>query len=54
MAHIGDVHDVLDLVAIELEDTAQYVLKEVGAQVANVGIVVHCRPAGIHANLRRA
>ena len=53
MPHVGDVHHVLDLVPVEFEHTAQNILKEIGAQVADVGVVVDGKAAGVQLDLGR-
>jgi hypothetical protein len=50
MADIGDVHDVLDMIAVEFEDADEQIFKDVGAEVADVGIVVDGEAAGVEAN----
>ena len=51
MAHIGDVHHPLDVVAQVSKGFLQHILHDVGAQVADVGIVVHRWAAGVHFHL---
>ena len=48
MAHIGDVHDTLDIVALIAQSLFQHIFHNVGAQVANMGIVIDRRAAGVH------
>src|ERR1700694_1708686 len=48
---IGEVHHLRDLVALLEEDPAQQILEEEGAEVADVGIVVHRWTAGVHPNV---
>ena len=50
MTHVGDVDHVLDLVAVEGQHAPQDVLKDVGAQIANVGIVIDGGPAAVQAH----
>lgn len=50
MAHIGDVHDVVHLVAVVLQRTDQKVFENVGAEVADVGEMVHRRATTVHAH----
>lgn len=50
VAHIGDVHDVVHLVAVVLQRTDQEVFENVGAEVADVGEMVHRRAATVHAH----
>ena len=51
--HIGDVHDMFDLVTEETKGTDQQVLENIGAQVADVGVLIHGRAAGIQPHLVR-
>ena len=51
VTHIGDVHDTLDVVAGIAQGLLQHILHDVGAQVADVGIVVHRWAAGVHFHL---
>ena len=46
-ADIGDVHHMIDAIAIQLQRTHQPVLKQVSAQVPDMGVVVDRRSAGI-------
>ena len=48
MANVGDVHDPLDVVAQVPQGLFQHILHDIGAQVADVGIVVHRGAAGVH------
>ena len=48
VVHVGDVHDVADLHARELQEAAQHVDLQKGAEVADVAVVVNRRPAGVH------
>ena len=48
VAHVSDVHDVVDLVAVVVERTDQKVFKNVSAEVADVGKVVHRRATTVH------
>ena len=50
VAHVGDVHDVVHLVAVVVQRTHQKVFENVGAEVANVGEMVHRRAATVHAH----
>ena len=50
MPHVGDVLDVIDLIAVRNQDAADPVGHQVGAEVADVGIAVHRRPAGVHSD----
>ena len=53
MPHVGDVLDVIDRVAVNGQDAADPVGHQVGTQVADVGIAVHRRPAGVHRDAAR-
>ena len=48
VAHVGDVHDPVHVVAGPAQEFLQHVLHDVGAQVADVGEVVHRGAAGVH------
>ena len=50
VVHVGQVHDVLHLVAAQLQEPPKNVLKDEGAIVADVRVVVHRRSAGVHAD----
>ena len=47
---VGDVHDVLELVAALLEEAAQHVNRDEGAEVADVSVVVNRWAASVHAD----
>ena len=47
VVHVRQVHHLLDLQAVELDDAPQDVLERVGAEVADVREVVDRRPAGV-------
>ena len=51
MPHVGDVHDMIDLQSVVLQHPSQNVLEDVGAQVADMGVIVDRRTAGVHARL---
>ena len=54
MTDVGDVHDVLDAVAVEFQQrAAQQIFEDVGAQVADMSIIVDGWTAGIEADLWR-
>ena len=53
MADIGDVHHVLDRIAIPFQHALEHVLEQEGAEVADVLVVVHRRTAGIQADRTR-
>ena len=46
--HVGEVHHLGDLVAAELQRPAQQVLPDERPEIADVGVVMDCRPAGVH------
>ena len=48
MAHIGDVHNPLDIVAGIAQGFLQHIFHNIGTQVANVGVVIHRGAAGVH------
>ena len=48
VAHVGDVHHPVDPIALVAQELLQYVLHDVGAQVADVGEVVDGGAAGVH------
>ena len=51
VAHVGDVHDAVHVVARVAQVLLQHVLHDVGAQVADVGEVVHRGAAGVHLHM---
>ena len=51
MAHVGDVHNAMDIVAGVAHILLQHVLHEVGAEVTDMGKVVHGRAAGIQLHM---
>ncbi len=51
VAHVGDVHDPVHVVARKAQVLLQHVLHDVGAQVADVGEVVHRGAAGVHLHM---
>ncbi len=53
VADIGDVDHMGEFVALERERAAQHVGKDIGAHVADVGVVVDRRPARIDPRLAR-
>ncbi len=53
VADVGDVHDVAHGVAEVFQGPPEEILEEVGAQVPDVGVVVHGRAAAIQADLAR-
>ena len=46
---VRDVHHVVDGHAMQLYDTAQHIDMQEGAEIADVAVVVHRRPAAIEA-----
>ena len=44
MADIRDVHDMVDLITIELQGSPQEILKNIRTQIAHVGEVIHRGP----------
>src|SRR5258708_300020 len=48
--HVGDVHDVTNPVSTLPQKTAQNVDCDEGTEVADMSVVVHRRPAGVHAD----
>ena len=52
MTDVGDVHHMPDAIAVPLENALQDVLEEKSAEVADVLVVVHRRPAGVETDLR--
>ena len=53
VADVGDVHDAVHAVARKAQVLFQHILHDVGAQVADVGKVVHGRAAGVHLHMVR-
>ena len=53
VAHIGDVHHPVYVVTVIAQEFLQYVLHDVGPQVADVGEVVHRGAAGVHLHMPR-
>ena len=51
VAHIGNIHDMLNPVSVVQQDPLQNIFKNIGAQVADVGIVINGRPAGVKPDL---
>ena len=49
--HVCNVHDAMDFVAAQFEVTLEQILKDVGAEVANMSTGVNGRTAGVHADL---
>ena len=53
MAHVGDVHHPVHIIASPAEELLQHVLHDIAAQVADVGEVVHGGAAGVHLHAGR-
>ena len=56
MADVGDVHNVIHAIAVELKHSLQPILEQKGAVVTDVLVVVDRRPARIepdHARFQR-
>jgi hypothetical protein len=53
VADVGDVHDVGHVVAVEAQHPREQVLEQERPQVADVGVVVHGRPAGVEPDAAR-
>ncbi len=51
VAHVGDVHDPVHVIAVIAQKLLQHVLHDIGAQVADVGKVVHRGAAGVHLHM---
>ncbi len=50
IVHVGDVHDVVEFVAVQVKHAAQQIVKDEGAEVADVREVVNGGSAGVHAD----
>ena len=48
--HVGDVHHMVEAESVGSQPSAQQVDKREGAEVADVGEIVDCRAAGVHAD----
>ena len=53
MPHIGDVHHPIHLIALVPQKFLQHVLHQVGAQIADMGKMVHRGAAGIQPHFSR-
>ncbi len=53
VAHIGDVHHMLDLQAVEGEHPLEDIAENIGPEVADVGVVVHGRTTGVETDAAR-
>ena len=51
VVHVRDVHDVAHLVAALLQEALKNIDRDKCSEVADVAVVVHGGPAGVHANL---
>jgi len=49
MADIGDIDDVGEIVALPAQRASQHIGEDIGAHIADMGVVVDRRPAGIDA-----
>ena len=49
MAHVGDVHDVRNLVAVPFQHSPEQIFEQEGAEVPDVLVVVDGRAAGVEA-----
>ena len=48
MAHVGDVHNALDVVPGIAQSLFQHILHNIGAQIADMGKVIHRGAASVH------
>src|SRR5579872_827331 len=48
--HVRNIHHVVELEAALAQKAAQDVHGDKGAEVADVAVVIHCRPARVHAD----
>jgi hypothetical protein len=53
VAHVGDVHYMMQFIAIVSQRAAQYIHEDIGAQIADMGIVIVRLAAGIKPVPRR-
>ena len=53
VAHVGDVHHPVHIIARPAQELLQHILHDIGAQVPDVGKVVHRRAAGVHLHTTR-
>ena len=51
VAHVGDVHHPVHVVPVVAQELLQHVLHDIGAQVSDVGKVVHRGAAGVHLHM---
>ena len=51
VVHIGQIYDVFELEAAQLEEATQNVLEDKSAVIADVGVVIDGRAATVHAHL---
>ena len=52
VAHVGDIHHMPHVVAVVGQRAAQDVVKDIGAQVADMRVIVNRHAAGVEANPR--
>ena len=50
MTNVGNVHNTLHIVANVAQCLLQYVLHDVGTQIADMGIVIHRGATSVHLN----
>ena len=53
MTNVGNIHDVLDVVASEFQEPPQQVTKQKSSEVTDMGKVVDGRTAAVHLHLAR-
>ena len=53
MPDIGDIHDMLDREVIPIQHTPQEIFKNISAQIADMGVIINSRSAGIQSHFRR-
>src|SRR4030095_4622137 len=50
---IGEIHDALNLIASKFQMPLQQILEDVSAKIPNVSVIIHRRPARVHASAIR-
>ena len=50
VVHVGDIHDVFDLVSAKAQIAGQQIDRDEGSKVADVAVVVDGWSAGVHAD----
>jgi hypothetical protein len=50
MPHVGDVHNMVYLVAGPPESAYQNIMRHIGPQIPNMGIVINRRPTAVKPN----